>query len=141
MKIFKSMDLSHIFDGDKQANGIIYTEKDKPANIKYLKVIDNNASDYYTLYGNSQSNEMECNGDRQCIIYSSGGNDEVNQYEYTKDIYVSDFDKDYDKIILVDEPLAWVGEDVKVEAEAWIDFCIDGNWFRFQNARRKLIHV
>ena len=119
---FKSMDLSHIFDEDKQAHGIIYTENNKPANIKYLKVIDNNASDYYTLYGNTQSNTLECRDDKQCVMYSSGGYDEVNQYEYTKDIYVSDFDEDYDKIILIDEPFAWVGEDVKVETEPWIDF-------------------
>ena len=108
----------------KGADGVIYTEKNEPSIIKYLKVIDNSTPNYYTLYGNSQYNSFECRDDMSCIIHTDGGGDDVYQREYLdgKNLYIKDFDKDYDQIILIDKPIVWIGEDVKMETDSSIDF-------------------
>ena len=77
----------------KKADGVIYTEKNEPSIIKYLKVIDNNTKDYYTLYGNSQYNSFECMDDMSCIMYGDNGGDIFMTDEYSNDYIVKDFKK------------------------------------------------
>ncbi|MDH5597096.1 MAG: hypothetical protein OEY44_03250, partial [Candidatus Peregrinibacteria bacterium] len=85
---------------DKQANGIIYTKRDKPEVIKYLKTVKDSST--YTLYGNTQGNEFECHDDRDCLVYgywnvdSNGRNrnetgDAILFNEHSKNYRVADF--------------------------------------------------
>jgi len=87
----------------KEADGVIYTERNQPRKIKYLKVIDPKKSQYYTLYGNSQANEFECkNNDKDCIMIGGGNADLFVTDEYSNDYIIRDFkkNKDFDKIII-----------------------------------------
>jgi hypothetical protein len=96
------MDLSHPFDWDKQAHGIVYTEKDNPTAIKYLKVQIPRSPDKYTLYGNTQPNAFECRDDKSCIMYGGNGHDAFVADEYSRDYIIKDFKKhdNDDKIII-----------------------------------------
>jgi pimeloyl-ACP methyl ester carboxylesterase len=99
---FVKMDLSHPFDWDKQAHGIVYTEKDNPTAIKYLKVQIPRSPDKYTLYGNTQPNAFECRDDKSCIMYGGNGHDAFVADEYSRDYIIKDFKKhdNDDKIII-----------------------------------------
>ena len=43
---------------------------------------------------------MECVEDKECVMHADGGNDEIDQQRYSKNVYITDFDKKDDKIIL-----------------------------------------
>jgi hypothetical protein len=105
---YTPVDISSVIGYDKQlyqqsiykgADGVIYTERNEPAIIKYLKVIDNNTKDYYTLYGNSRYNSFECprSEEKECIIYSDTGNDSIVEGAKYLNISVKDFANNNDK--------------------------------------------
>jgi len=115
---FDKMDLSHFFDSDKQAHGIIYTERDQPKKIKYLKTLKSNN---YALYGNTQDNKFECNDDKNCLMYTSIGNDKIIQREYSKNVYITDFDEKNDKITFTDKSFIKRIDPIWMEDEAFLD--------------------
>ena len=104
-------------------NGVIYTEKDQSTKIKYLKTIQNKyeLDDRYSLFGNTQSNAFECNENMECVMYTSDGSDIINQTEYAKSIYVADFDKKNDKVILQMHGLQYLIETPSVTDESWYE--------------------
>ena len=79
----------------KDEHGRIYTERDQPTNIKYLKVIQDvdGLKDKYTLYGNTQDNKLECKDNKKCVMYghSHSTNPGINK-NTEGDIFTLDFD-------------------------------------------------
>ncbi len=59
----------------KEYHGIIYTERDQPERIKYLKVQDGESADKNVLYGNTQVNNLECEKGFSCSAYGHTGQD------------------------------------------------------------------
>lgn len=75
----------------KKAHGIIYTERDNPNSIKYLKVLKSKNSSRYTLYGNIQDNDFECNTDKDCDMYGDRGNDKFLVKKESDSFEIKDF--------------------------------------------------
>ncbi|MDD5305913.1 MAG: hypothetical protein PHU25_01195 [Deltaproteobacteria bacterium] len=85
------------------ANGIIYTEQDNPYKIKYLKVLKTSGSPRYTLYGNTQSNILECSEGKDCEMFGGGGEDRFYHKIQPNSLYVEDFkanENDGDKVFI-----------------------------------------
>ena len=90
---------------EKNAHGIIYTERDDPDHIKYLKVLKSKNSNRYTLYGNTQSNTFECGVGKDCEVYGGGGDDKFTHKIQPNNLYIQDFkenENDGDKIYIPD---------------------------------------
>lgn len=85
-------------------NGIIYTEKDAPLNIKYLKIIQSGPDnpDMYTLLGNTRTNNFECKEDKDCFMLGGKGGDSFSINRHHTDSVIGDFRQnlDEDKLIV-----------------------------------------
>ncbi len=84
---------------EKGAHGIIYTERDNPYHIRYLKVQTYQNPGKVTLYGNTQANTFECpkKDEKECILYTDRGGDRIMQGTKQKNIVVKDFTNNNDK--------------------------------------------
>ncbi len=87
---------------DRNLNGIIYTPEEEYTKIKYLKTITKTNPNLWTLYGNTQDNQIECDEEKACLVYGYMGDDEISLKESKSFIQMIDFGKrnEKDKIII-----------------------------------------
>jgi pimeloyl-ACP methyl ester carboxylesterase len=64
---------------NKPHNGVIYTEREDPDAIKYLKVLPYEGASRYTLYGTTTPNTLDCKFDKGCDMYGGSG-ENYDQY-------------------------------------------------------------